>query len=109
MASQFPKMGEEPLVGTVVNVSGERSPYTKSVPRKGPAGDSESEPATHRGVGADATGEHAGPTFRPVTTLYAQNAAAASDTGRGMRTVRSAIGNRDFWDQRASQSGEVIR
>lgn len=29
-------------------------------------------------------------------------------TGRGMRTVPSAIGNRDFWDRRTDASGQVI-
>lgn len=107
MTSQFPAMGEFPLTDSIVNVSGDRSPYTKTVARKGPSGDSESEPAAVRGqISMD--GEHNGPTFRPVTMLYQQNAAEASAIGRGMRTVPSSLGNRDFWDDRASRSGQVI-
>jgi hypothetical protein len=107
--SQFPKMGEHPLEGSLVNMSGQRSPYTTAVPRNGASNDSPDDggDATHRGQML-MSGEHNGPTFRPVTTLYQQNAAAASDIGRGMRTVPSALGDRDFWDQRASSSGEVI-
>lgn len=106
--SNFPKMGEHPLEGSLINTSGNRSPYTTPRPKGGPSGDSESEPSNHRGAGSMATGEHNGPTFRPVTTLYQQNAAEASATQRAVRTVPSSLGNRDFWDDRASQSGEVI-
>lgn len=103
----FPKMGEYPTEGNLLNMSGQRSPYTTPVARKGPSGDGESEPAGARGqIMMD--GEHNGPAFRPVTTLYQQNAAAASDIGRGMRVVPSSLGNRDFWDDRASQSGQVL-
>lgn len=104
MASTFPKMGEEPLTSNIVNVSGNRSPYTQTVAKRGPAGDSESEPASVRGhISMD--GEHNGPTFRPVATLPFQ---PDPSTGRGMRTVPSSLGNRDFWDRRADESGQVI-
>ena len=108
--SQFPKMGEEPLTASLVNISGQRSPYTTPIPRKGPAADVLATGGTgHRGVGADATGENAGPAFRPQTTICFPNAPEASQTGRGMRTLPSAVGNRDFWDRRSDASGEVIR
>lgn len=105
--STFQKMGENPLTGPgcLVNVSGDRSANTIPVARKGPSGDSESEPAGHRGA-ITMDGEHNGPRFRPVATLPAR---PDPKTGRGMRTVASAVGNRDFWnDGQASQSGEVI-
>lgn len=105
--SHFPKMGEEPLTNHLVNASGDRSRYTTPVGRKGPAGDSESEPATRRGA-TSMNGEHNGPRFAPVATISYPNAPEASATGRGMRTVPSAIGNRDFWDRRADASGQVI-
>lgn len=108
MSTSFPAMGEHPLEGNIVNMSGQRSRNTIPVARKGPSGDGQNlGPTAHRGQ-IMMSGEHNGPTFRPVTTLYQQNAAAASDTGRGMRTVPSSLGNRDFWDRRASQSGKVI-
>jgi hypothetical protein len=105
--TQFPKMGEEPLTNSLVNVSGNRSPYTTAVARKGPSGDSESEPATHRGQ-TSMSGTHPGPAFRPQTTISYPNAPEASQTGRGMRTLPSAVGNSPFWDRRADESGEVI-
>jgi hypothetical protein len=108
MATQFPKMGEYPLEGGLVNMSGKRSPYTMPEARKGPSGDAMDGPTGHRGVGPDATGEHNGPRFRPVTTIAFPNSEAASATGRGMRTLPSSLGNRDFWDSRTDGSGEVI-
>lgn len=109
--SQFEKMGESPLVGSLVNVSGNRSPYTTAVPRKGaPSADGESEPNAHRGQ-TMATGEHSGPCFRPQTTLFWPNAPEQAATGRALRYLPSAgskSGNGDFWNDRASQSGQVI-
>ena len=99
-SSSFPKMGENPMVGTLVNVSGDRSSYTHPRGKGGPSGDSETEPSSVRLVGSTATGENAGPRFAPVTTIYYPNTPEASQTGRGLRTVPSAIGNRDFWDSR---------
>lgn len=104
--SHFEKMGQNPLVGTVVNTSGNRSPYTQLRPKKGPSGDSESEPASVRG--RTMIHEAHGPTFRPVTTISYPNAPEHAATGRGMRTVPSSLGNRDFWSARSVQGGEVI-
>lgn len=106
MTTSFPKIGDEPLTSHLVNVSGDRSRYTMPVPRKGPSGDQMDGPTGHRGA-TSMSGEHNGPRFRPVTTLYAQNAAAASDTGRGMRTLPSAMRS-PFWDKRNTASGAVI-
>lgn len=108
--SNFPKMGEHALEGSLVNMSGARSPYTQPVARKGPAGDSESEPSAVRG-GMQISGEHCGPTFRPVATVSYPNSPEVSQTGRGLRaipSVASRTGNGDFWNDRASQSGQVI-
>lgn len=108
--SNFPKMGEHPLVGTIVNTSGNRSPYTTSRPKGGPAGDSESEPSAVRPVGRNATGENAGPMFAPQTTVVFPNSPEAAKTGRGLVTVPSVAsknGNGDFWDKRA-YTGQVI-
>jgi hypothetical protein len=108
--SSFPKMGEHPLVGTIVNTSGNRSPYTHAEGRAS-SGDAIATGGTAiRGVGGDATGEHSGPVFAPQTTICFQYAPEASQTGRGLRTipsVASKTGNGDFWDNRAN-SGQVI-
>lgn len=103
--SNFPKMGEEPLVGNVVNVSGNRSPYTMPVARKGPSSDSEPGDMAVRGVGAMASGEHNGPTFAPLKTVFYPNSPEFKNTGRGMRRVPSK-GDTSFWsDEAVSQSG----
>lgn len=106
--SQFPKMGEEPLTSHLVNASGDRSPYTIFAAKHGPSADSEPGDQAVRGVGPEATGEHSGPRFSPVTTVFYPNAPEYATTGRGMRTVPSKAGVGDFWDDRASQSGQVI-
>lgn len=107
--TSFPKMGEHPLVGTIVNTSGDRSPYTQTV-AKPSQGDAIATGGTAiRGVGRDATGEHSGPCFAPQTTISFPNSPEASQTGRGLRTVPSVAsrtGNGDFWDSRAQ--GQVI-
>lgn len=106
MTTNFPSMGEHPLEGNIVNISGRESRNTILAPRHAPSGDGQNAGGTaHRGA-ISMNGEHNGPRFRPVATLYKQNAAAASDTGRGMRTVPSSLGNRDFWASR--QAGRVI-
>jgi hypothetical protein len=110
-SSNFPKMGDMPLVGSIVNVSGDRSPYTHPKARDAgsiSADDGGGVRQAVRPVGAMATGENAGPVFAPQTTIAFPNSPEASQTGRGLRTVKSAIGNRDFWDSRTSQSGQVI-
>jgi hypothetical protein len=108
--SSFAKMGEHPLVGTIVNTSGNRSPYTHPV--ADPAqGDAIATGGTAiRGVGRDATGEHSGPVCSPQTTISYPNSPEAAQTGRGLRTVPSVAsrtGNGDFWDRRAF-TGQVI-
>lgn len=109
MTSQFPKMGDMPLVGNVVNVSGRGSRYTQTVPRKGPANDKDPSIGTAAHRGQTMIHEAHGPTFRPMTTIDYPNAPERKGTGRGMRTVPSSVGNRDFWtDRSVSQSGKVI-
>lgn len=99
----FPKMGDDGLA-SVVNVSGQRSAYTMPEGRKGPASDNPPDsPAAHKG--ATLIHEAHGPTFRPVATRLPQQP-DYPETGRAIRTVPSAIGNRDFWDQR--QDGQTI-
>jgi hypothetical protein len=107
MSAQFPTMGEYPLEGGLVNMSGERSAYTTPEARKGPSADAMDGPTGHKGA-ISMSGEHNGPRFRPMTTICYPNTPEAGATGRGMRTLPSSVGNRDFWDRRADGSGEVI-
>lgn len=108
--SAFPKMGEHPLVGTIVNTSGNRSPYTHDVARPSQGDAIAVGGNAVRGVGSDATGEHSGPCFAPQTTISFPNSPEAAQTGRGLRvvpSVASKTGNGAFWDNRA-YSGQVI-
>lgn len=100
----FPKMGDG-FPGSLVNMSGQRSPYTTPVPRKGPASDD---------IGGGGAGglshtmihEAHGPAFRPVASRGW--APEYPETGRAIRTVPSAVGNRDFWDRRGDTGGQTI-
>lgn len=106
--THFPKMGEHPLEGSIVNTSGNRSPYTHPRPEYAPTGAMDPATAGGRGSGAMATGENAGPRFAPVVTISYPNAPESAQTGRALRTVPSAIGNRDFWNARSAFVGPVI-
>src|SRR5215472_6202311 len=106
--SNFPKMGEHPLEGNVVNVSGERSPYTNNRPKGGPTSDSEPGIQAVRGVGAMATGENAGPVFAPQTTISFPNSPEAATTGRAVKTVPSATRGGRFWHGARAEAGQVI-
>lgn len=106
--SSFPKMGDSSITDGLVNVSGNRSPYTTAVPRKGPAGDSFPGEGTKANRSANQIHEAHGPTFRPVATTCFPNAPEAAQVQRGLRTVPSSVGNRDFWDRRSGDGGQVI-
>ena len=107
-SSNFPKMGEHPLEGTIVNTSGDRSAYTQSVARP-TQGDALATGGTAIRGASSMSGEHNGPRFAPVTTISYPNSPEASQTGRGLRPVPSSVGNRDFWQSRQENyGGEVI-
>jgi hypothetical protein len=101
--TSFPKMGDEEITKNVINASGDRSPYTVSVGRK-TMGRGASPTGTKVNRGKTMIHEANGPTFRPVTTLYKQNAAEASATQRNTRVVPSALGSRDFWAARSAKN-----
>lgn len=95
--STFPKMGDDGMA-SLVNMSGQRSPYTMPQERHGPTTpDLGGSPAGGRG--SSMIHEAHGPTFRPVASQ--SYAPEYPETGRGMRQVPSALGNRDFWAARA--------
>lgn len=101
----FPKMGDDGMA-SLVNMSGQRSPYTMPVSRKGPTSpDTGGSPAARKG--STMIHEANGPAFRPMMTRGW--APEYPDTGRAMRTMPSAMGNRDFWNARAqSYEGEAL-
>jgi hypothetical protein len=104
----FPKMGDETLTDHLVNVSGNRTPYTMPVAKKstttdqGPVGGKANRRPwlIHGGDG---------PACTPVATINYSNSPESSQTQRGMRTVPSKAGKGDFY--RASgrdNAGRVI-
>ena len=96
--SSFPTMGDSGYEG-LVNMSGDRSPYTKARPRQGATmDDTGGSPAGGRGSGM--VHETMGPCFQPVASRV--QSPEYPETGRGMRIVPSSIGNRDFWAARAA-------
>lgn len=97
--TSFEKMGDRGIPDSVVNMSGDRSAYTKLVGRK-TMGRGKSPTGVKKNRGRNMIHEAHGPTFRPVTTLYKANAAAANDTQRNTRLMRPAMGDRDFWAKR---------
>lgn len=103
-SSDFPKMGETAYDG-LMNMSGQRSPYTIPQARKGPTSpDTGGENKSNRS--AAMLHEGMGPTFRPVASKV--QGSEYPETGRGMRTVPSSVGNRDFWASRGDYAGETI-
>lgn len=90
VTTHFEAMGENPLVGTIVNISGNRSPYTMAVPRKGPSSDVLATGGKANKGATLMSGTHNGAKFRPQTTICYPNAPEASATGRGLRTVPKA-------------------
>lgn len=105
--TSFPAMGPNGIPESVVNMSGNRSPYTQLVPNKGPAGDSidgpTGGPARHTEINAEVNG----PLCAPQTTLFFPNAADHEKTGRNTRIMPSRAGASDFWDARAE--GPVLQ
>jgi hypothetical protein len=88
------KMGESMAVA---KSTASQSPNVKTVRKNNSKGGSpEAATANHR------TGhqERLGAQWAPQMPLYEQNAASASETQRNVVPVRSAVGNRDFWEKR---------
>lgn len=109
VSSQFPTIGSEGY-HTVVNLSGDKSPYTIMQPRDagGPTDSNTPGTGTKRNRSAGMIREANGPRPNsiPMATRWPANAAAAHDCQRNVVPVPSALGNRDFWAKRAE--GPVI-
>ena len=105
--TDFPAMGLNGIPESVINRSGERSPYTTARPNSGPSGDSidgvKGAPAAHTLVNAEVLG----PVCAPQTTLFYPNAADHEKTGRNVKLLPSKSGVSDFWEKRAQ--GDVLQ
>ena len=107
ITTHFETMGSNPLVGTVVNVSGDRSPYTIPTARKGPSSDVLATGGKANKGATLMSGTHNGAKFSPQTKICFPNAPEASATGRGMRTVPKA-GNSFASARRSTNSDDVV-
>lgn len=92
------KMGEEMAHPNSVS---SQSPNVKYRPRGGAAGGSEPATANHR----QGHQERLGAKYAPQMVMSAPQAPEAAATGRNVRILSSAVGNRDFWLKR--QYGQV--
>lgn len=92
------KMGEE-MAHPRANAA--QSPNVKYQPRGGAKGGTEPATANHR----SGHQERLGAKWAPQMVMSAPQAPEASLTGRNVRIVRSAVGNRDFYLKR--QYGQV--
>lgn len=99
ITTEFPKMGDSGIPDSVVNMSGDRSAYTKLVGRK-TEGRGASPTGVKKNRGRSMIHEANGPKGIPVATLYKPNAAQASDTQRNTKIMKPAMGDRDFWAKR---------
>lgn len=99
--SQFPKMGDEGIPNSVVNLSARPSPYTMPQPR-------------HRSGGADIPGvgdkanrsgtlikNAQGPAPCHFAVLYEANAACATEGQRNVRLMPRYAGDGGFWAKRS--------
>lgn len=98
--TKFEKVGDQVAANVGLSARGpQRGKLVKKGNSKG--GMLEGATAAHRAN----VQERLGPQFQPKVTLYAQNAASATETQRNTRIVQSAVGNRDFYLKR--QYGQV--
>ena len=98
----FPAMGDDGIPRSVVNMSGQRAPYTQEVPKQGgQSGDL----ASGDGIRTSTEIQHAqGPTLAPITRIYADNAAEATASMRNVRVVPGRGGVDDFYLKRAESN-----
>ena len=94
--STFPKMGDEYLTDHLVNVSGNRSPYTMPVAKKSTTTDQGPVGGTAHRKSVEIK-EANGPACTPVATINYSNAPEAGQTQRGLRTIPSRAGVGDFY------------
>lgn len=102
--TNFPPMGPHGIEQSVVNISGQRSPYTRMLPvQGGPAGvgiDGPTAPAGGAQPAKLVNAEVLGPCCKPITTTYYPNADESRSTGRNVKLLAPRTGTSDFWQQR---------
>lgn len=100
----FPKMGEWPE-GDLLNLSGQRSPYTKTVGRK-TGGRGKSPTGVKKNKGAFQIQEANGPRCTIRVPLYEKNAAEANMTQKNLRNLPAVMGDKAFGSYK--QYGQTV-
>lgn len=101
--TSFPKMGDEGIPSSVVNMSGARSPYTQTVP-KHTEGRGASPTGKKVNRGASMIHEANGPACKIVDKISYANSPEAGQTQRNTKIMKSAMGAGDFWSSRKGGS-----
>jgi hypothetical protein len=101
---KFDQMGESAIHG-LLNLSGRPSAYTTSVSKKtkGRGASPTGRTGGHRS--ATMINEANGPSCHVTATLYKANAADAGLQTRNVKTMKSAVGVRDFRSREAYKQG----
>jgi hypothetical protein len=104
VTTEFPKMGDEGIPHSVVNMSGQRSPYTLTAPKKTMGRGTDPSIGTMKSRGRTLIKEAQGPTLKPIQTICYPNAPDGASGGgqRQTYTIKSALGDRDFFKSRAA-------
>lgn len=98
----FPKVGNET---SRVRAAGDPSPNLKSRPRGGSK--SGAPVGTKSAAGRTNIQERLGAKYAPQMTMSAPQAPEAGSTGKNVRILPSAVGNRDFYLRRQyGQTGD---
>jgi hypothetical protein len=98
--SSFPTMGES-LIGQIVNISGDRTPYTKPMAKKGFGKSGTGDPGRKANRGRSMIRNANGPACHIVTTIAYPNSGEAGKTFRNMKRV---TGGNQFYSARAAAS-----
>lgn len=99
----FPKMGDEGIPSSVVNMSGMSSGYTQTAP-KHTQGRGASPTGSKKNRGASMIHEANGPACRIVDKISYPNSPESGQTQRNTKIMKSAMGAGDFWSSRKGGS-----
>lgn len=98
--SNFPKMGDQGIPNSVVNLSARPSPYTISQPRHRSGGADIPGAGDKANRGATLIHNAQGPAPCTFPVLFQQNAACATEGQRNVRLLPRAMGDGGFWASR---------
>ena len=100
VTSSFPKMGDEGIPNSVVNLSARPSPYTMPQPRHRSGGADIPGVGDKANRGATLIHNAQGPSPCKFPVIYEQNAACATEGQKNVRLMPRAMGDGGFWASR---------